>query len=336
MKNGKATEPVKGKKMVIKKPVLSVSELTKIFFEPSWFAQGKSFTAVDNVSFDLHEGEILGFLGPNGAGKTTTIQMLLGLMTPSSGSITYFGKDFFKHRSEILRKVTHASAYTKLAARLTIHENLLIAGKLYGLTTEQSKQRIEHYLRFFGLWDIKDRLSGVLSAGQTTRLMLAKAFLPDPKVILLDEPTASLDPDVSIEIRKFIVQQKRERNVSILFTSHNMTEVEEVCDRVLILKRGAIIANNTPQEIAKTISMTKVNLMIAEADIPKFEKLFTDLNISYVADAPFITAQVQEDQIATVLGECAERKLYYSQIFIDKPSLEDYFLEVSKNNEVRI
>ena len=166
---------------------LTVSQLAKIF-TPHFLSRRNPYTAVDNISFQVAEGEILGFLGPNGAGKTTTIQMLLGVMTPTSGAIYYFGKDFARHRSEILQKVTFASAYARLPGRLTIEENLDVYGRLYGIGYNDRKERIKRLLTLFGLWHKRNDFTGPLSAGQMTRVMLAKAFLPNPRMILLDEP----------------------------------------------------------------------------------------------------------------------------------------------------
>lgn len=312
------------------KEILVVDSLTKIFTRRKLWGERKDFTAVNGISFTLHEGEILGFLGPNGAGKTTTIQILLSLMAPSSGKIIYFGKNFFQHRSEILQHVAFASAYTKLPGRLTILENLDIYGRLYGLSSPVRKEKIKNFLRFFGMWGIRDKLAGLLSAGQTTRVMLIKAFLADPKIVLLDEPTASLDPDVAHDVRKFVLQQQRERNISVLFTSHNMSEVEEICDRVLILKNGSIIANNTPEEIALSISKTKVNLMVRGESLAKTEHYAQEQKIQYTITEHFIELHVDEHTIAPLLSQLAQKGVIYSQISIEKPTLEDYFLHIAK------
>ncbi len=148
-----------------------------------WCQKGQDFTAVNGISFDLSQGEVLGFLGPNGAGKTTTMHMLLGTLTPTSGVITYFGKNFAKHRSEILQHVGFASAYTRLPGRLTIYENLDIYGRLYGLSSYDRAIGIKQFLKAFDMWQMKDKAVSGLSAGQLTRVMLAKAFLPKPKIV---------------------------------------------------------------------------------------------------------------------------------------------------------
>ena len=236
-------------------PVLKVDQLTKTFVSGLWpFQKQQIHTAVNNISFQLKKGEILGFLGPNGAGKTTTIQMLLGTLTPSSGAITYFGVDFAKQRVLALKKIGYASGYDRLPARLTVIENLDIVGRIYNISEPQCKQQIEKLLHSFGIWDLRSRQTGTLSAGQATRVMLAKAFIANPEIVLLDEPTASLDPDVAHEVRQFILKQRQELQTAVLITSHNMDEVTELCDRVLVLKNGTIIADNTPELLARSTS----------------------------------------------------------------------------------
>jgi ABC-2 type transport system ATP-binding protein len=236
--------------------------------------------------------------------------MLLGTLTPSSGSISYFGTDFKQERIKTLQKIGYASGYDKLPARLTVTENLDVVGRIYGMPYSVRMQQIEKLLKFFGIWQMRDRQTGTLSAGQATRVMLAKAFISDPEIVLLDEPTASLDPDVAHEVRQFILAQRKERGTSILITSHNMDEVTELCDRVLVLKNGTIIADDTPEILAQSISKVRVHLTIAG------EQRMVELD---------------EHAIAPYLADLAERKIMYSHISIEKPTLEDYFLSVAKN-----
>lgn len=314
--------------------VLQVQNLVKKFAlpQPLWdFSAKKYFTAVDDISFSLHRGEILGLLGTNGAGKTTTIQMLLSLMKPTSGDITYFGKNFADHRSAILHHVSFASTYVKLPGKLTIAENLNIYGKLYGLSSIQCKERIEKYLKFFGMWNVRDKETALLSAGQITRVMLAKAFISEPMVVLLDEPTASLDPDIAHDVRHFVLEQQRERGVSILFTSHNMDEVAEVCDRVLVLKRGVIIANATPEELARSVSTAHITLVVNEG-LELLHTYLSEHQFTYTTEKAHITISVDEQRIAKFLMEIARSGISYSYIAIDRPTLEDYFLSVAQQN----
>jgi ABC-2 type transport system ATP-binding protein len=219
-------------------PVVEVRNLTKRFGE---------FTAVNGISFEIRPGEILGLLGPNGAGKTTTIQMLLGLVTPTSGSIRMFGRDLATHREEILQQVNFSSTYISMPYALTVEENLKVVGGLYGLAAVQP--RIDDIVKKLEMEDIRHKLTRKLSSGQMTRLTLAKAFLTEPKILFLDEPTASLDPDIAHKIRALLKEERRSSGVSMLYTSHNMREMEEMSDRIIFLQRGAIVAEGTAQEI---------------------------------------------------------------------------------------
>ncbi len=314
-------------------PILVVSNLTKTFHSKRLFRKKESFTAVDNISFKLYPGEILGFLGSNGAGKTTTIQMLLGLMTPTSGTIEYFGKDFFKNSREILKKVTFASSYVQLPSRLTVYENLEIFGILYGLSYQKRKERINKILKAFDLWDIKDKQTGLLSAGQMTCVMLAKAFLPEPTVVLLDEPTAALDPEIAQEVRKFILSEQNEYGVSILFTSHNMDEVTEICDRILVLDEGKIIENSSPEELTKSVSKTRVRMLFKDENMFEIEKYLKTLDLVYQIQGKSIEIDIEEQKIPTFLNGIAKSGFEYLNISIDKPTLEDYFLNMVKKTK---
>lgn len=312
--------------------VLEVVDLKKTFpAKKTFFGKIKSaeFTAVNSISFSIKEGENVGLLGPNGAGKTTTIQMLLSTLKPTSGAINYFGKNFFKHRSDILQYVGFASTYVKLPGRLTIQENLDIYGRLYGLTHAQRVERIKKYLVLFDIWHFRDRQAGLLSAGQATRLMLAKAFLSDPKIVLLDEPTAALDPDIAQEVRNFVMEQQKERGVSFLFTSHNMNEVTQVCDRVLVMQRGKIIANNTPYELAATACNTHIALMVGDG-LKRTVAYAQTNNLVYNVQGRYIEIEVEENKIAQLLQGLAHAGVQYTSIEIKMPQLEDYFLHISQ------
>lgn len=203
--------------------------------------------AVDDVSFDIFQGEILGLLGPNGAGKTTIIQMLLNLTFPTSGQIRIFGLDLKKNREEILQQVNFSSAYVALPQSLTIFENLKVFAYLYGVS--QPHQRIHEVLHLFEMEHLKDKLTRHLSSGQLTRVCMAKALLNSPKILFLDEPTASLDPDIADKTRELLKRVCNESGLTILYTSHNMKEMEEMSHRILFLHQGRMIASGTPKEV---------------------------------------------------------------------------------------
>lgn len=313
--------------------VLSVKNLVKIYPAKRSLFGFKSlpaFTAVNSISFDVKVGEILGFLGPNGAGKTTTIQMLLSILTPTSGEIRYFDKDFTTHRSEILEKVGFASTYVKLPGNLTLYDSLHMFGQLYGLSHAQRIEAIERHLKYFGLWDLRHKKARMLSAGESTRAMLTKAFLTDPRVVLLDEPTAALDPDVAHDVRTFVREQRDQQGVSFLFTSHNMAEVTELCDRVLVLQRGNIVADSTPTQLAESVASTTIELFVNDQHHNACIDYLQSMNMSYTKEGSYIEIPIAEEQIADFLHQLSSRGIRYSSISIEKPKLENYFLQLSK------
>ena len=214
-------------------------------------------TAVDDISFDIQEGRITGLLGPNGAGKTTTIQMLLDLITPTSGMIKIFGKEMKYHREELLGKVNFSSPYVALPGNLKVWENLTTFARLYGVRDIQKK--IDELSDFFGIKDLLPKMTSTLSTGQLTRLNLTKALLNDPKLLLLDEPTASLDPDIADRTRKLLQKIQKEKQVTILYTSHNMAEVEEICDHVIFINHGKIKDDGTPTDLIKKYGRADLN-----------------------------------------------------------------------------
>lgn len=219
-------------------PIAEVRDLVKRFGD---------FTAVDGVSFEVRPGEILGLLGPNGAGKTTIIQMLLGVVTPTAGVIQMFGLDLARHRERILQQVNFSSTYISMPYALTVEENLRVVGKLYGLT--DIPRRIDDVVKKLEMEEFRNKLTRKLSSGQLTRLTLAKAILTDPKLLFLDEPTASLDPDMAHKTRSLLKEVRRSAGMSIFYTSHNMREMEEMSDRIIFLQRGKIVAQGSVEAI---------------------------------------------------------------------------------------
>ena len=200
--------------------------------------------AVKNISFKIKENEILGLLGPNGSGKTTTIGMLLGLLKPSAGQIKIDNMNFEKNRIEILSKINFISPYIELPKKLTVRQNLIVYGKLYNI--KNLKDRIEYLIEKLRLGELLNRITGELSSGQKNRASLAKALINKPKVLFLDEPTASLDPEIGDFVRSFLESYKQENKISILLASHNMNEVSRLCKSVLMMKNGLIIDEGTP------------------------------------------------------------------------------------------
>ena len=205
--------------------------------------------AVKGISFNIKENEILGLLGPNGSGKTTTIGMMLGLLKPTDGEILINGKKIEENRIESLQKINFISPYIELPKKLTVKQNLIVYCKLYNIF--DIKSRIEYLVEKLRLEDLLERVTGELSSGQKNRVSLAKALINNPNVLFLDEPTASLDPEIGDFIRSFLENYKKEKKISILLASHNMNEVTRLCKTVLMMKDGTIIDKGYPEELIK-------------------------------------------------------------------------------------
>jgi len=205
--------------------------------------------AVKGISFKIKDDEILGLLGPNGSGKTTTIGMMLGLLKPSNGEIIIDGKKIEDNRIEILKKINFISPYIELPKKLTVKQNLIVYGKLYSVSN--IKKTIEYLSEKLRLGDLLNKITGELSSGQKNRVSLAKALINKPKVLLLDEPTASLDPEIGDFVRTFLEDYKKEMKISILLASHNMNEVTRLCKTTLMMKDGIIIDSGSPEELIR-------------------------------------------------------------------------------------
>ena len=293
--------------------ILTVTNLTKKF--------GK-FTAVNNISFSLREGEILGLLGPNGAGKTTTIDILLGVTKPTSGKITIFNLPFEENRVQILKQMNFSAAYINLPWSLKVWENLYTFARLYEV--DGFKEKVQKLMKEFKLYNLKDKPTDSLSSGQLTRLYLCKAFINNPRLLLLDEPTAFLDPDVADLMRKYILKEVKTKKTSILFTSHNMAEVTEICDRVIFLNRGKIIAKDTPINLAMRIKFCRVRLFFDEKK-KNAEELLRNYKYIFSLEGKEIVVETEEEKVGQLLGRLSLAKLKYSQI-----TLEDFFIKIAR------
>ncbi|PIS09468.1 hypothetical protein COT75_01560 [Candidatus Beckwithbacteria bacterium CG10_big_fil_rev_8_21_14_0_10_34_10] len=322
--------------------VLEVNNLKKYYFNKNIF--GNTFSklnqakktppkpaitkAVDDISFSIKKGEIVGLLGPNGAGKTTTSHMLLGVLTPTSGSIKYFGQEFNEKSKELLKEINFSSAYIYLPWRMTVYENLNVYAHIYEV--KNKKQRIKKLLKEFEVYEHLNKRMNELSAGQKTRVLLAKAFINYPKLIILDEPTASLDPDIAVKVRQFLLKQQKEYQVAMLFTSHNMHEVQEICDRIIFLNKGKIIARDTPNGLLTKFKKNKIKMNV----LKNKEALETYLkinNIKHYWQKNKIVLTIDEKVIPKTLYQLSENGVRYTELEILKPNLEDYFLRMSRN-----
>ena len=207
----------------------------------------KTKKAVNNISFKIDENEIVGLLGPNGCGKTTTIGMILGLLKPTSGQVLINGKNIENNKISILHKMNFISPYIELPKKLTVKQNLIVYGKLYNI--KNLNERINFLSEKLRLRDLLDKITGELSSGQKNRVSLAKALINDPTVLLLDEPTAALDPETADFIRTFLEKLREEKKISILLASHNMDEVKRLCNSVMMMKDGNIVDGGTPEDL---------------------------------------------------------------------------------------
>jgi ABC-2 type transport system ATP-binding protein len=299
-------------------PVVVVRHLTKRYDE---------FLAVDHIDLTIEQGQIFGLLGPNGAGKSTTIQMLLGLTIPDQGEITYFGRSFDKHRQWCLNRMNFASTYNELQGRMTIEQNLQIYAGLYGISNW--RPRVDKLMDVLELEPYRHELFWHLSSGQRTRAIIAKSLLNSPQLLLMDEPTASLDPEITHKVNDFIRQLQEEEQLTILFTSHDMAEVTRMCDQVAFLAHGKIVMQDTPHELIKKLGATQL-IIGFEAEQKLVEKYFVDHDFTHTFLRPDLVAiSLAEAEIPKVLFGLKERDVWLTSIATEKPSLEDVFLHVS-------
>lgn len=288
----------------------------------------KGFRAVDGISFTVPRGSVVGFLGPNGAGKTTTIQMLLGITQQSCGSIRYFGKDFAKHSEYCLSRINFTSAFNNLLGRISVKENLIVYAQLYGI--KHPLKKIDELVAYFEIEELLNQIYWHLSAGQKTRVNLVKALLNDPDLLLMDEPTASLDPDIADKTLSLIEKLKHERNLSILYTSHNMDEITRICDDVIFLDHGKIVAQDTPHNLTKRITNAEIRLHVHshKDEIMKYLRIS---EIEHTFSSPhMLSIDTKTTDIPEILFSIGKMDPNISDIEIVKPTLDDVFLQIAR------
>lgn len=299
-------------------PVLEVHNLSKSF---------GPFQAVDTVSFSVPRGKVVGLLGPNGAGKTTTIHMLLGITLSTSGTVKYFGKDFAQHRQEIMQRINFASSYNTLLGRISAEQNLLMFAHLYRV--KNPKQKIAELAEHFGAEDLLDKTYWDLSAGQHTRVNLMKALLNEPELVLLDEPTASLDPDIADRVLTFIEELREERGISMLYTSHNMDEVTRICDEVIFLDHGKIVAHDTPANLTKKVNLTELKLVFEGAS-EKVESVLQASGLKYQLRGSTASIHTDDTHLAGIIASLVQADILIIDVEVNKPDLEDVFLQIAR------
>jgi len=308
---------------IMNEPVLEVQSLIKRY---------GSFFAVKSISFTVRRGKIVGFLGPNGAGKTTTIQVLSGITLSNGGNVRYFGKDFLEHREECLQRINAASAFNTLMGRISVWENLIVFAELYSV--QHPKDKVIELLKQFEILELADSLYKDLSAGQRTRVNLVKSLLNDPELLLMDEPTASLDPDIADKTLTLIENLKRERNISILYTSHNMNEITRICDEVIFLDHGEIVAHDTPQNLTKRISSATLRISF-DARTPQFDAYLKEKRLDATFPDPHsVSILSHEAGIPGILFDLSKTGIWITDIEVAKPTLEDVFLQIARKEIV--
>ncbi len=299
---------------------IEVRNLTKVF---------NGFTAVDDISFEVKQGEIFGLLGPNGAGKTTTIHMLSTLLTPTSGYAKVCGYDIVKERSEVRRSIGIVFQEPALDNKLTGRENLEFHAMLYGMNKAKRKRRIEEVLELVELKDRADVLVEKYSGGMKRRLEIARGLIHKPKILFLDEPTLGLDAQTRRHIWEYIKRLRKENNITIILTTHYMEEADHLCDRVAIIDHGKIIAIDTPKNLKDRLGGDVITFEL-EGDIREFLNEINKLNfVKSVKEHNgklTITVEQGEKRIPKLINLAQKMSISVSSVSLHKPSLEDVFL----------
>lgn len=302
-------------------PLLEIRNLRKTY---------KSVEALKSLSLDVERGEFFGLLGPNGAGKSTTINILLGLILADSGSIRIFDQDFITQHTAIRRRMNVAAAFTSLSGVLTVRENLKVYGNIYGVRNPQAK--IDELLERFEISDLANQKLHYLSSGQHTRVTLCKGLINDPELLLLDECTVGLDPDIAEKTRRALQQIQQEKQTTIIFTSHNMNEVEALCGRIAFLSKGEILRVDTAERIKHLIPHqilairffpgTDLTTLQSLASLPPAEQA-GDSTLRFVLDD-------SERQLDVLLRQLTKAGGHIADVQMTKPTLEDVFIKVAR------
>jgi len=302
-------------------PLLEISELRKRY---------GGVEALKGVSLSVERGEIFGLLGPNGAGKSTTINILLGLILADSGRIEVFGQDFARHGLAIRRRMNVAAAFTSLNGVLTVRENLRVYAYIYGVKNVRSK--IDDLLERFEITDLGNKKLQYLSSGQHTRVTLCKGLINDPELLLLDECTVGLDPDIAEKTRRALKDFQRDKHTTILFTSHNMNEVEELCGRIAFLSKGQILRVDTTERLTRLIPQQTLTIRIRPGS-PTAPLLHSNAlpPVDFVTDSTLrFVLDNAEQQLDTILRQLTRSGATILDVQLARPTLEDVFIKVAR------
>jgi ABC-2 type transport system ATP-binding protein len=302
--------------------LLEVQDLTKSF---------GALKALKGISFAVPKGAIIGLLGPNGAGKTTCIDILLGAPTPDAGTVMYFGRDFFAHRQASLSRINFASAYHNLQNRISVRQNLLVFANLYEVA--EPRKMIDRMAEYFEILGIMDRRFGDLSAGQRTRVSLIKSLLNNPELVLMDEPTASLDPDIADKTLALIEELRQERQISILFTSHRMDEVNRLCDEVIFLDRGEVVSKGRPADLTAAIPEAEIRLTI-QGSTEAVQRYLVEHGIAYRVEGNALLLTALESELGQLIHDIHQLSDAITGLDVKKSDLEDVFLSIARRSHV--
>jgi ABC-2 type transport system ATP-binding protein len=302
-------------------PLLEIRDLRKRY---------GAVEALTGLSLDIERGEFFGLLGPNGAGKSTTINILLGLILADSGLIRIFGEDLATQPTVVRRRMNVAAAFTSLSGVLTVRENLRVYGNIYGVKNMNAK--IDELLERFEITDLANRKLQQLSSGQHTRVTLCKGLINDPELLLLDECTVGLDPDIAEKTRRALQQFQREKQTTIIFTSHNMNEVEELCGRIAFLSKGEILRIDTAERIKSLIPQQIVEIRFhSAADAAAVQLLDGQLTAGRVGDSTLrFVLDDPEQQLDALLRRLTQTEKRITDVQITRPTLEDVFIKVAR------
>ncbi|MBS3101570.1 ABC transporter ATP-binding protein [Candidatus Woesearchaeota archaeon] len=304
---------------------IEVYDLVKTFKE-----KGKEIVAVDSISFKVKKGEMFGLLGPNGAGKSTTINILTGLLEKDSGTVKILGFEPEKNWEFVKNNSNVATAYSWLSDVLTVRQNLRVYAKIYGV--KNTEKRINELLEMFELGKVADRKVIRLSSGENTRAVLCKGLINNPKVLFLDECTVGLDPDIADKTRNIIKNYQKENDAAILFTSHYMYEVEQLCDRIAFMSNGKIISIDTSSNLKKLIKKHTVEIAVKKDIKPLMELLKTEgVEIIFAKDNSIVfEVTTEHDKMYKVISKIFHKGFMLSNLHVKGPTLDDVFIKIAR------
>ncbi|MFB6245392.1 MAG: ATP-binding cassette domain-containing protein [Candidatus Nanohaloarchaea archaeon] len=310
-------------------PVVEVKNLEKTYEKSSWklWKDGRKTEALRGIDFKVKKGEIFGIVGPNGAGKTTLVNILSGLLYKDTGSVKIFDKETKQNRKELADRMNVATAYSKLSGNLTVEENLRVFAKIYDV--EKRKEKINHVLELFEISDLRGKKIYHLSAGQKTRANLAKSFINQPEILLLDEATAGLDPHIADVTRKAIRQINEKHDTTIIITSHDMEDIDSLSDRMMFLHQGKILRTGTPRELKKDIHIKVLEVTVDEVN-DDFRGLIEHLDGELDGNTARVKIE-QEEHVIEILDSISEIDVTVIDIEAKNPDLNEVFKKVARN-----